>query len=295
MDTEGGNIDDFEMKPLTAGLGFHKKSVSLKEHISKAGLADQSVRRGLPPSPPKELLDPNTRSSREIIDQLHDALKPKAKAPSLSQTLPRSLNELNEIEDRAPLKRPNQGPARPGQPSRGQRDDGVVGRVNFQIPDKNLSESTSVRRGGHDNLVKTLAPVAVSIPAILLDSIVVLALSLIFLVSLVMVTGVKLPSVLQSTQGEFTTQVSMIVLYLAVYEMYAIISRSFFGSTVGEWTFDLQLGDGKQIEKAHYPAMVLWRSILNLLTGLILLPLISLVINKDLAAGMTGLQLYRRN
>jgi hypothetical protein len=283
MDIESG--DDFEMKPLTAGLGFHKKSVSLREHISKTGLSEQAVRRNLPSAPPNELLEPNTnRSSRQIIDELHEALKPKAKPVGLSATLPRTLSEVEPGTDtlRAPLK----GPIPRRDP---------LGKVNFQIPNQSISETVGARRGGHDNLIKPLSPVAVSVPAMLLDAVVVLAMSLIFLVCLVAVTGVKLPSVLASSQGEFATQLSLIVLYLAVFEMYAIISRSFFGATLGEWTFDLQLGSPEQIAKSHYPAMVLWRSLFNLMTGLIVLPLISSIFRRDLAASLTGLQLYRRN
>ena len=242
-------IDEFEMKPLTAGLGFHKKSVSLKEHISKSSLVEHSVRKALPSAPPSELTDAvRARSSRELIDELHDALKSKPKPVSLSAILPREIGEVNPTRPIVPDPKP-----RPADP---------LARVKFQIPNQAINESTGTRRGAHDNMVRPLSPVAVSLPALFLDALVVLALSLIFLVCLVAVTGIKLPEVIQSTQGEFTTQLSLVVLYLAVFEMYAIVSRSFFSSTIGEWTFDLQLGDENQVQRAHYPALVLWRSIM---------------------------------
>ncbi len=272
--------DEFEMKPLTPGLGFQKRQVSLKEHIAKSGLAGQNLRRSTPVAPPDELLQtPKQRSSKEIIAELHEALKPIAKkseseALKLTQTLPRDISDVH-----TPYK-PELTP---------------IGKVDFQIPDKTMSEQVGARRGASDNLVKPLTPVAVSFSSILLDGAIVMAFSLIFLVSLIAVTGVDLVSVVRSSQSEFSTQLSLAVLYLAVFEMYVIVSRSFFGCSIGEWTFDLQMGEDKQLIKAHYPAQVLWRSILNLLTGIVILPLLSLLFGRDIAAKFTGLQLYRRN
>ena len=292
MDIDANNsIDDFEMKPLTAGLGFHKKSVSLKEHLSKTGIAEQAVRRAvgssaLPSAPPSELIEtPRSRSSREIIDELHNALRTKSQAPKaaqLSAILPREIGDVTPVRPAIPEPQPLRSPD-------------PLSRVKFQIPEKSIADSAGVRRGAHDNMVKPLSPVAVSIPALILDALVVLAFSLIFLVSLIVVTNIKLPAVIESTRGEFATQLSLFVLYLAVFEIYAIVSRSFFNATVGEWTFDLQLGSEAQVRKPHYPVLVLWRSIMNLMTGLILLPFFSLVFNRDLAARLSGLQLYRKN
>jgi uncharacterized RDD family membrane protein YckC len=275
--------DDFEMKPLTPGLGFHKRQVSLKEHLAKSGASQQSLRRSLPTEPPPDdsASAVGGRSSRQIIEELHEVLKPGQKtdrkataaAQVMTEILPRDISEV-----RQPRQAPEISPLK---------------KIDFQIPDKNISDS--VRRGASDNLVKPLTAISVSFSAMFLDGAIVLAFSLIFLMTLVMVTGVDLVSVAQSSQADFATQLSLIALYLAVFEMYAIVSRSFFGRTVGEWTFDLQMGTDEQITKSFYPAQVLWRSILTLVTGLIVLPLLSLAFGKDLAAKLSGLQLYRRN
>ncbi|MCB0350166.1 MAG: hypothetical protein KDD38_03220, partial [Bdellovibrionales bacterium] len=242
--------DEFEMKPLTPGLGFHKRQVSLKEHIAKTGLAGQNLRRSIPTAPPEEMLtNPAQRTSKEIIAELHEALKPIKKkndseALKLTETLPREISDV-----RSPH-RPELTP---------------LDNVDFQIPDKSMSDQVGSRRGASDNLVRPLTPVSVSFASIILDGAIVLAFSLIFLVSLIAVTGVDLLSVVKSSQSEFATQLSLGVLYLAVFEMYIIVSRSFFGRSIGEWTFDLQLGKDEQLTLARYPAQVLWRSILNLL------------------------------
>jgi hypothetical protein len=285
--------EDFEMRPITAGLGFHKRPVSLREHVANSGLAQQNLRRSLPTPPADEMLETSqNRTSKEIIAELHRALEPKPKAREnsaasqvrLSETLPREVNEIPRT--RTEIER--------------ERTKNPLEKIDFQIPDaalKNttLNSSTATRRGAHDGLVNPLTPVSVNFSSLALDAIIVMAMSLIFLVSLVTVTGINLSSVIHSARADFAAQLSLIVLYFAVFEMYMIVARSFFGCTVGEWTFDLQLGSEEQMARANYPALVLWRSVLNLVTGLIVLPLISLALGRDFAASLTGLQLYRKN
>jgi uncharacterized RDD family membrane protein YckC len=282
--------DDFEMKPLTAGLGFHKRSVSLKEHVANSGLVQQNLRRSLPVPPADEMLEkPKARTSKEIIAELHKALEPKpaqkqASAASqvrLSETLPREMNDMPHMSNEIEMPR--------------NRNKSPFDKIGFQMPDKTVTNDTGVRRGAHDGLVRPLVPISVSFAALLLDATIVMAVALIFLVSLVTVTGVNLNSVIHSARIEFAAQLSLLVMYFAVFEMYMVVGRSFYGRTVGEWTFDLQMGNDELIKKSYYPALVLWRSMLNLLTGIVVMPFISLVIGRDFAARFTGLQLYRKN
>lgn len=275
--------DDFQMKPLTAGIGFHKKSVSLKEHIAKSGLSQDNMKRSLPPKPPEELMGSTAnRSSQRIISELQDALK---SAPAertkvrLTDTLPRDISELPKHEREIDSN----------------KNRNTFENIKFQIPETAISEGKGTQRSAHDGLIRPLVPVSVSFAAIFLDSLVVMAATLLFLVALIMVTGIDLVSVVNSGRTEFTAQLSLIVLYLAVYEMFVVVSRTFFGMSLGEWTFDLQMGDDEQIKKPFYPALILWRSFVNLFTGLLLLPIASFILQKDLAAKLTGLQLYRKN
>ncbi len=77
MDHTDRTEDEFEMRPMTAGLGFQKRMVSLKEHMAKTNVSQNVLRKSLPHDPPQELLHDNrTRSSKQIIDELHEALKP---------------------------------------------------------------------------------------------------------------------------------------------------------------------------------------------------------------------------
>jgi uncharacterized RDD family membrane protein YckC len=299
--------DDFEMKPLTPGLGFHKRQIQLKEELAKTGVVQQNLRRSIPDAPHSDMLgDPNVRSSKQIIAELHDALKPlpvkkESIADRVAARLAGQLTNQSNVQFSEVLPReigdisPNHPSYIPNRKNPSTPEISPFDKINFQIPDKSLSENLGARRGGHDNLVSPLSPIAVSFTAGILDAALVLAMSLIFLVSLIMVTGVDLLSVLQSSQNEFATQVSMAILYIAVLEMYVVVARSFFGMTVGEWTFDLQMGQNDQIAQASYPAKVLFRSMLVLITGVFVLPVLSLIFSKDLAGSLVGIKLYKRN
>ena len=55
-----------------------------------------------------------------------------------------------------------------------------------------------------------------------------------FMVALLVVTKVDLSVVFRNLNSDYMTQISLGVLFLAVMQMYVVISRSFFGRTLGE-------------------------------------------------------------
>ena len=97
-----------------------------------------------------------------------------------------------------------------------------------------------------------------------------------------------------SLTQDLTAQISAIMLFVVVLQIYVVTSRSLFGCTLGEWTFDCQMGTDPQQKDGYYPMQVLWRSLLTIGTGVILIPLLSFISRRDLARYLTGLQLYRR-
>ena len=100
--------------------------------------------------------------------------------------------------------------------------------------------------------------------------------------------------------GEFQTELferyqrSEKALVLAIMQMYVIIARSFFGCTLGEWAFDIQLGKSEDQMNAMYPLKVIARSLIVTVTGLVLLPLVSLIMGEDVAGLASGTQLYEQ-
>jgi|GEM_PF-1020660 len=74
--------------------------------------------------------------------------------------------------------------------------------------------------------------------------------------------------------------------------IYMVTIRSFMGSTVGEWACDLRLGQPHERLQSGYILKVALRSTLILFTGVLTLPVLSLVLGRDLAGMITGLRLF---
>jgi hypothetical protein len=83
-------------------------------------------------------------------------------------------------------------------------------------------------------------------------------------------------------------------LFISGLQLYLLTARSFFGASLGEWAFDVQLGSDHDQKQPVYPLLVAWRTILVTVTGFVILPLLSLVFRRDLAKIFTGLQTYQR-
>lgn len=139
-----------------------------------------------------------------------------------------------------------------------------------------------------------LVPVATNFSAALIDAMVVAGISTILLVCIITITHINLVAMLGNASTDYATQKNLVFLFFAVLQMYMLISRSFFGASLGEWAFELQLGTSEQARQLAYPALVLWRMIFITFTGVIVVPLLSFAFGRDLASYLSGLQLYRR-
>lgn len=303
-------FEEFEFKPLTSGLGFHKKSSELKKAVSESSLIEETRQANIPYGTPDNLLeDKEPKAPKSHKQAYEDLLKVLEKPVGRQQRS--DLRFEDDVEVSEPLPRAGTGetqaastmeismdlpdmvppPMTPAEPQ-GERPSL---RQTPVIQPRERKESTGVgtRRGAADSPAQRLQAAPVSIASAILDLVLVVALSLIFLVSLLLVTKVDLASVALNAQYDVTTQMSLLVLFVAVMQMYVVIARSFFGRTLGEWTFDYQMGDDHQHESATYPLKVLWRSVVTTVTGLIVLPLLSFIFRRDVTASLTGLQLYR--
>lgn len=134
----------------------------------------------------------------------------------------------------------------------------------------------------------------VSLPATFIDALMVAGLSTILLVCILTITKINLIGMLSNAATDGPTQLNLFLLFLAVLQMYMLISRAFFGATLGEWAFDQQLGTDADQRNIWYPVQVLGRTLVNTATGLVVLPLLSFAFKRDLAKYITGLQIYRR-
>jgi hypothetical protein len=306
-------FDEFEFKPLTDGLGFHKKTSSLKDAAQKTSLVADELNRAVPEPPPHSLMGEASPMKAKSVDVYEDFLKalekpavktdgrtfrtgkekPMESRPTLgveiTEPLPRTKKETSAPlidQEPSPFKNPIYPPASPS-----------IGKVPLKggLGDKSfIEESTGVRRGAADSPMGGLEKAPVCVRSAILDLVFVIALSMVFLISLLLVTKVSLSNVVANAQVDRTTQLSMLLLFVAVMQIYVVVARSFFGRTLGEWTFDHQMGSIEQQASPFYPLKVAWRSIIITLTGVVVLPALSFIIRRDVAAFLTGLQLYRQ-
>ena len=279
-------FDEFEFKPLTEGLGFHKKAVNLKETLSQSGVFDDEL-NDIPSAVPPGLLDrptpakPKTNRFEDVLSALEKAPLQRTADLEFSEVLPREAPTQSPFPKKEAFRAPT--PSAPNVAAR-------------QTPAATETNRVGTRRGGADAPPprRRLESATLSVPSVILDLIIIVALALVFLTSLLAVTKVDLNVVLKNLSLDPMTQLSLGVMFVAVMQMYVVISRSFFGRTLGEWTFDLQVGRDEDQRAQSYPLRVAARSLLVTLTGLIFLPLISAVLRRDVAGGICGAPLYRQ-
>jgi len=217
--------DDFEFKPLTDGLGFHKKVIDLKESV-------------------------------EIQPQKSPIKKTNSAQLAQTQNLWTPTLKTKEFTDAKKNKAV------------------VVGGGSANVESANLE------------------PVSTGWPAAIFDSTMVLGLMLIFSAIIFAITKIDLSQLMEMLQNEGSAQLGALALLTSVYEIYTVTSRTFFGKTVGESVFEYQLGNSQAQDRAIYPLQVAWRSLVIALTGFIVLPLLSTIINQDLAGLLSGVSLY---
>ena len=87
--------------------------------------------------------------------------------------------------------------------------------------------------------------------------------------------------------------VEMFVLsFLFSFWAYMIMMRVFMGASLGEWSCQLRLGQPIQRIKPGYTLRVMARTTLILVTGVITLPLLSLIFKRDILGDITGIRIY---
>ena len=165
----------------------------------------------------------------------------------------------------------------------------------FFTPSKPISpvEVVTLKFSGHDGLQKKPArPGLFSLMAIFMD--------VLTLISLIMISSTVYFGSTSYGLSEFLFQLpynpafkaQVIGVTLSLGFLYLVLSRCFFGRTIGEWMFRLQLGSSEDQEKATYPVRVLIRSFFILISGFLVFPIFSLLFRKDLLFYLSGLSLY---
>ena len=84
----------------------------------------------------------------------------------------------------------------------------------------------------------------------------------------------------------------ILLVFSALFLSYKILSRVFYGRSLGEWSSRHQMGLIIQQHSLSYPLRLLVREIFCLATGIFLFPLLSSLIRRDIGFYVSGLQTY---
>ena len=258
-------MDDFEFKPITDGLGFH--------HTKK-------TQKPTPAVTPSSSL----RSKGDLVSTLRgqdvqtpevfgkDAFRlPRADFAEKTKSMPFPLSNNFKETRTAPHPEVTKAPS-------------VTAAVD------------AARRASEIFSPQVLPKAQVSsvhLGAMILDLLVMAVISVFFVVAVLLVAEAEIQAVLANIPADFMTTVSVATLFAAISFLYLLISRSFFGASLGEWAFDQKLGTSDDQASGWFPIEVLVRTFVVALTGVILLPLLSWITGTDWAGRISGLQLYK--
>lgn len=182
-----------------------------------------------------------------------------------------------------PLPRPE--PRRsPAQPSVA---DQTVNNILKNLNDKNRSLSFQDKSQALSPYVQTTP----SLFAGFLDLLLITALGLLYLMTLIFT--LKLDLIKSIADGGAQVWLATAAVFLVVGFIYYVAQRMFVGFTLGEWAYEQRMGLPEEMNKSTFGLKVFYRQILIMATGIILVPLFSWALGRDLG-GISGLCTYRK-
>jgi hypothetical protein len=128
----------------------------------------------------------------------------------------------------------------------------------------------------------------------LLDLMLILAMNLLCLIVLLLTTKIDLFANLYKPDAEHMIYWSLLGLFVCTTWIYLVVNRMFMGSTPGEWVFDQRLGHPQDTGSAMYSMLVMARATLVIASGIILFPIISAVMNRDILGRIMGLEIMKK-
>ncbi len=131
---------------------------------------------------------------------------------------------------------------------------------------------------------------APSLTAGFLDFLLIISLSLFYMIA--MTFSLKMDLIRIIADGSLDVLITTGALFACVGVTYFLAMRMFLGFTLGEWAYEQRLGLPEEF-KSGYSLKVLLRIVLHLATGIIVIPLLSWALDRDLAS-LSGLSTYRQ-
>ncbi len=302
------NFSDNELKfkPLTEGLGFHGRTVDLKKEVVSSGVVTEHLSKSLPTPLPDESETLLTGSSEvetqcleemkefdELIESADEVLESlggeSQKDEVSSQVSSRHQKFMNQVslEENLEIELTETLPVYSDEELEESDEPFFTDIFKTQT-----SSSEKEKFFWDGKKKKKTSYVRWSLPAAVLDTIVALAISLVFVVALLIVTKVNFLATLTYQGAGTMADWSLLLLFVCVMSIYMVISRAFFGCSLGEWAFELKLGRDNEASQGLYPVRVVGRILLVLATGFVFLPMLSFLFGRDLVGKFCGLSLH---
>lgn len=260
-------FEEFEFKPLTDGLGFHKKKAT-------AAAADKHA---------------DTFTSQKFI-----------KGQGLELIEESSLDHsIDPMRSPLPRKKVNTPPSTSG----GLTEVGGDGSTSAAVDEilKTLQKNRRFdfnEKPAKNKIAATtkeeFKATTWSFSAALLDSMLVIAASLLCMIILLVITKVDLIGNLTHPDEMGMIYIATAAMFATVAFIYLIVNRIFMGCTPGEWAFDQRVGKPEELNSGLYGLKIVMRSALVILTGFILFPMASALTGIDFAGSITGAKLFKK-
>ncbi|HEY8272818.1 MAG TPA: metalloendopeptidase [Pseudobdellovibrionaceae bacterium] len=252
-------FEEFEFKPLTEGLGFHKKKTQKPTDLDSS----------FEVTGPGKSLNPSGLSllEEEAVDPLRPPLPRKSSMPTIveSETTP-SSSAVDEILKTLQKNR----------------------HLDFE------KKATVKTTAAPAPKVDEYKPDVWNFSSALLDGMLVIAASLLCMIIVLIVTKADLIANLSTPDEGGMIYLSTFALVATVSFIYLLVNRIFVGSTPGEWAFEQRIGQPQEMNSATYSLRILARSALVIATGFVVLPILSLILKKDIAGEITGALLLKK-
>ncbi|MBC7456681.1 MAG: RDD family protein, partial [Bdellovibrionaceae bacterium] len=132
--------------------------------------------------------------------------------------------------------------------------------------------------------------------SVLTDVLIILSSTCLFLIGASLTFKFSHDTELNQFIKSFVSQKAMketaFFMYAYISFIYFIFFRVFLGATIGEWSCGIRIGQPNERMKSSYAFKVIFRVLLITGTGILVLPLLSLIFKKDLAGQITKASLY---
>ena len=324
-------MDEFEFKPITEGLGFQKKNNEspAKEGLSQtlsaqftegfnSDFAERTSERASDKIPDRPAVKMAISNSLNAFNQFNDLNTKagmdaaiahlekggtfgKSKVPELKAAPSLTKNVAPSTTLSTPLPRTENKNTAGLQAKKQNTSNDVpttsVDEILKTLQDKKMpgiaNNATRTRIDATPEPVK-YKKTAWDFAAFMLDVMLVVASNLMCLIILMFTTHVDLFSNIFNPDSAGMIYKSLAALVLGTTWIYLVANRVFLGCTPGEWVFDQRIGFPKDTGTAMYSLKIVLRATLTVITGLVLFPLASALLNEDILGTWMDLQMLKK-